>query len=49
MEAHAQWELLVTITLAGAMTELGAKVKHADFCPTRVCNDDFITTVFGVR
>ena len=46
MEEHAQWELLVTIILAGAMTEIGAKVVHADFAPTWIFNDNFVTTIF---
>jgi hypothetical protein len=29
-EAHGQWELTCWIALAGAMTELGAKVQHSD-------------------
>jgi len=49
MEEHAQWELLVTIVLAGAMTELGAKVRYSDFHPTWLFNDDFVTTIFEVR
>ncbi|MBF6568862.1 MAG: hypothetical protein IVW54_08305 [Candidatus Binataceae bacterium] len=49
MEQHAQWELLVTIVLAGAMTEIKAPVKYADFCPTWVCNDNFVTTIFEAR
>jgi len=49
MEQHAQWEMLVTIVLAGAMTELGAPVRYADFCPTWVCNDNFVTTIFEAR
>ena len=49
MEAHAQWELLVTIVLAGAMSEIGAPVAHADFQPTWVCNDNFVTTIFEPR
>jgi hypothetical protein len=49
MEQHAQWEILVTIVMAGAMTELQAAVRHADFCPTWVCNDNFVTTIFEVR
>ncbi len=49
MEQHAQWELLVTIVMAGAMTELKAGVRNADFCPTWVCNDNFVTTIFEVR
>jgi hypothetical protein len=49
MEAHAQWELLVTIVLAGAMATLGARPSYADFSPTWVCNDNFVTTIFEVR
>ena len=49
MEEHAQWELLITITLAGAMTELGAKVVYSDFHPNYVINDNFITTIFEVK
>lgn len=49
MEEHAQWQLLVTIILAGAMTELGARVKYSDFQPTWLFNDNFVTTIFEVR
>jgi hypothetical protein len=49
MEKHAQWELLVTIILAGAMTEIGAKVKYADFEPTWAFNDDMVTTIFETK
>ena len=49
-EAHAQWELLIATVLAGAMAELGAGApRHADFQPTWVCNDNFVTTVFESR
>jgi hypothetical protein len=49
-EAHAQWELLIPTVLAGAMSELGAGApRHADFQPTWVCNDNFITTLFEPR
>lgn len=49
-ERHAQWELLITLVLAGAMAEVGAGAPvHADFQPTWVCNDDFVTTVFAPR
>lgn len=49
-EAHAQWELLIATVLAGAMAELGAGApRHADFQPTWVCNDNFVTTVFEPR
>ncbi len=47
MEEHAQWELLITIVLAGAMSEIGARVEYADFQPTWVCNDNFVTTLFS--
>lgn len=49
MEQHAQWELLITIVLAGAMSETGSQVTYADFQPTWVCNDNFVTTVFEPR
>lgn len=49
-ERHAQWELLIPTVLAGAMSEVGAgPPRHADFQPTWVCNDDFVTTVFEPR
>jgi hypothetical protein len=46
MEQHAQWELLVTIILAGAMTEIGSKVVYSDFQAGWTFNDDFVTTLF---
>ncbi|MEC9340456.1 MAG: hypothetical protein VX663_03140 [Pseudomonadota bacterium] len=49
MERHAQWELLIAIVLAGAMSETGAPVVYADFQPTWVCNDNFVTTLFEPR
>jgi hypothetical protein len=49
MEEHAQWELLVTIILAGAMTAIGAKVRYSHFEPTWLFNDDYVTTIFEVR
>lgn len=49
-EAHAQWELLIPTVLAGAMSEVGAgPPRHADFQPTWVCNDNFVTTLFDPR
>ena len=49
MEKHAQWELLIAIVLAGAMTELDARVVHADFSPNYVVNANFVTTIFEVK
>ena len=49
MEAHAQWQLLVTIILAGAMTEIGAKIVHTDLQTNWLFNDDFVTTIFEAR
>ncbi len=46
MEEHAQWELLVTLPLMGAMAELGSKVVYSDFAPNYVINDNFVTTIF---
>ena len=30
LEEYGQWEMLCWIALAGAMTEIGAKVRHSD-------------------
>ena len=49
MEEHGQWEFLIAIILAGAMTHVGARVVHADFQPTWVFNDDFVTTIFEAK
>ena len=49
MEEHAQWEMLVTIILAGAMTEIGAKVVYSHFDPTWVFLDNVVTTIFEVK
>ncbi len=46
MEENAQWELLVTIVLAGAMTEIGSRVVYSDFSPTWIFADDVVTTIF---
>jgi len=46
MEENAQWECLISIVLAGAMTEIGANVKHADLQTTYVLNSDWVTTIF---
>jgi hypothetical protein len=46
MERHAQWELLVTIVLAGAMTEIGAKVRYADLFARLILNSTWVTTIF---
>jgi hypothetical protein len=50
MEQYAQWQVLVTIILAGAMTEVGAKINYAHFQEgTHVFNDDMVTTIFEPR
>ena len=49
LEDHGQWELLMPTILGGAMTEIGAKVKYADFGATLVCNDDWVTTIFEAK
>lgn len=50
MEAHAQWQILVTIILAGAMTEVGAKIKYAHFQEgTDIFNDGMVTTIFEAK
>ncbi len=49
MEQHAQWELLMSIIIAGAMTEVGAKVRYSDFFASLVLNSSWVTTVFEVK
>jgi hypothetical protein len=49
MEEHAQWEHLCWIMLAGAMTEIGAKVVHSDIEFNYVYNDNWVNTVFSVK
>jgi hypothetical protein len=49
MEKHAQWELLMSIILAGAMTEIGAKVKYADLFARTILNSTWVTTIFEAR
>jgi len=46
MEDNAQWEATTSIVLAGAMTEIGSKVKYADLQTTYVMNSDWVTTIF---
>jgi len=47
MEEHAQWEMLIPIIIAGAMTEVGARVSHADFQPTWLFNSNSVNSIFG--
>jgi hypothetical protein len=49
MEEHAQWELLISIILAGAMTELGAKVQYADMTAHWILNSTWVTTIFDAK
>lgn len=49
MEDNAEWECIVSITLAGAMTEVGAKVKYADLHTNNVLNSDWVTTIFDAK
>ncbi|MDA1216317.1 MAG: hypothetical protein O2812_05535 [Chloroflexi bacterium] len=49
MEDTASWEILTSIVLAGAMTEIGAKVKHADLQTTWTLNSDWISTIFEAK
>jgi hypothetical protein len=48
LEEHGQWELLCWIALAGAMTEIGAKVQYSDFQPGWIFNSNWVNTVFSV-
>lgn len=47
MEEHGQWEHLCWIMLAGAMTEIGAKIVHSDIEINYVYNDNWVNTVFS--
>jgi hypothetical protein len=49
MEKHAQWELLISIIIAGAMTEVGAKVRYADLFARHILNSTWVTTIFEVK
>ena len=47
-EEHGQWELLCWIALAGAMTELGAKIKWSDFEAHYIFNSVWVNCAFNV-
>jgi hypothetical protein len=49
MEENAEWECIVSIVLAGAMTEVGAKVTYADMHTNNVLNSDWVTTIFDAK
>lgn len=46
MEQHAQWELLVSMILGGAMKEIGSKVTYADMQAHWILNSTWVTTIF---
>jgi hypothetical protein len=46
MEQHAQWELLISTILAGAMSEIGSKVTYADMQAHWILNSTSVTTIF---
>lgn len=48
-EEQGEWELLSTIILAGAMTELGAKVQWSDFSSHYILNSSWVSTIFEVK
>jgi len=47
-EEHGQWELLNWICLAGAMTELGAKIKWSDIQAHYIFNSVWVNCAFNV-
>ena len=49
MEEHAQWEMLVVIVLAGAMSEIGARVQYSDLSTNWCFNENFVTSIFEVQ
>jgi hypothetical protein len=48
MEDHGQWEHICWITLAGAMSELGAKVLYSDFQANWCFNQNMVNSIFSV-
>jgi hypothetical protein len=48
-EKEGEWELLPAIVLAGAMTELGAKVRWSDFSSHYILNSSWVSTIFDVK
>ena len=46
MEQNAQWEVLISIILAGAMTETEARVQHADLSTNWIVNANWVNTIF---
>ncbi len=49
MEEHGQWQMQMTIVLAGAMTTLGAQIVYSDFQPNLLFNSDTVTTIFEAK
>ena len=49
LEEHGQWEHVVWIALAGAMTEIGAKVKYSDFQPNYLFNSNWVNSIFEAK
>ena len=48
-EEFGQWEHLCWIALAGAMTELGARVEFCDYQENWCFNSNWVNTIFSVR
>ncbi|MDA1215313.1 MAG: hypothetical protein O2812_00375 [Chloroflexi bacterium] len=48
LEKTANWELVNWIALAGAMTELGAKVEFSDLQENWAFNSNWVNTIFSV-
>jgi len=48
LEEYGQWEMLCWIALAGAMTEIGATVRHSDFQEGWIFNSNWVNTIFTV-
>jgi hypothetical protein len=47
LEETGNWELLSWIALAGAMTEVGAKVVHSDLEENWSYNSNWVNTIFS--
>lgn len=47
LEEFGEWELLCWIMLAGAMTEIGAKVQYSDFQEGWIFNSNWVNTILA--
>lgn len=49
LDLFGQWDMLTSIVMAGAMSELDSKVRYADFFASPLLISDWVTSVFEVK